>query len=76
MARAPFNVLVEDSRLGGRSEMIERFVEWSGVINVASGVALLAFWYLYAALLPYRKLSTTLSILVDNRFWLPVNILG
>jgi len=37
---------------------------------------MLAYWYLYAILLPYGKLSTTLSILVLNRNWTFVNILG
>lgn len=56
--------------------MTEKFVAWSGILNVVAGIALAAFWYLYAILLPYRKLSTTLAILVKNRWWTPVNILG
>ena len=51
-------------------------VNWSGYFNIASGVLLLAFWYLYAALLPYAQLSTTLSILVKDNNWTFVNILG
>jgi hypothetical protein len=40
------------------------------------GILLLAFWYLYAILLPYQKLDTTLSILVTNKNWTFLNILG
>ncbi len=56
--------------------MVEQFIEWSGIINIAAGVILLVFWYSYAILLPYSKLSTTLSVLVSNRHWMPINILG
>ena len=56
--------------------MIERLIHWSGAINVVSGVCLLAFWYSYAIFLPYRKLTTTLSILVRNRHWTWINLLG
>jgi hypothetical protein len=56
--------------------MMEWFIPLSGVVNAASGVLLLAFWFLYAALLPYSQLSTSLSILVRNRRWTPVNLLG
>lgn len=52
------------------------FVQWSGYFNIASGIFMLAFWYLYAILLPYGQLSNTLSILVLNRNWTFVNILG
>ena len=52
------------------------FTQWSGYINIASGFLMMAFWYLYAVLLPYRQLSTTLSILIQNRNWTFVNILG
>lgn len=37
---------------------------------------MLLFWYLYAILLPYGKLSTSLSILVLNKNWVVVNVLG
>jgi hypothetical protein len=52
------------------------FIQWSGYLNIASGVLMMAFWYLYALLLPYAKLSTTLSILVQSRNWTFINILG
>lgn len=48
----------------------------SGFMNIASGVLLLAYWYLYAILMPYRQLSTSLSLLVLNKHWTFVNLLG
>ena len=55
---------------------MKSFLRLTGYINIFSGVLMLAFWYLYAILLPYSKLSTTLSILVLDRDWTLVNILG
>lgn len=52
------------------------FLKVSGYINIFSGVLMLAFWYLYAILLPYSKLSTTLSLLVLDPDWTLVNVLG
>lgn len=52
------------------------FLKLSGYINILSGLLMLTFWYLYAILLPYRQLSNTLSILVLNRNWTLVNVLG
>lgn len=52
------------------------FIKWSGYFNIASGVLLLLFWYLYAILLPYGQLSSTLSLLVLNRNWSLINVLG
>lgn len=55
---------------------MKTFVSWSGTFNILSGLLLLAFWYLYAALLPYNRLSSSLSILVEDSNWGFVNILG
>ena len=55
---------------------MKSFIQWSAYFNIASGILMLAFWYLYAILLPYGKLSTTLSILVLDRNWVFVNVLG
>ena len=52
------------------------FIQWAAIGNIIAGVLLLAFWSLFAILLPYRRLSDTLSILVLNRYWIPVNALG
>jgi hypothetical protein len=52
------------------------FVSISGFINIIAGVALLVYWYAFAIFLPYRDLSTTLSILVKNRNWVWINALG
>lgn len=52
------------------------FVQWSGYFNIASGILLLLFWYLYAILMPYSQLNTTLSLLVLNKNWTFVNLLG
>lgn len=52
------------------------FTQWSGYFNIASGILMFLFWYLYAILLPYGQLSTTLSMLVLNKNWTFVNILG
>ncbi len=56
--------------------MTTLYLQWSGLINILSGLLMLAFWYLYAILLPYRRLSDTLSILVLDRQWSLVNVLG
>ena len=52
------------------------FVQLSGYFNIASGVLLLLFWYLFAILMPYSQLDTTLSLLVLNKNWTLVNFLG
>ena len=52
------------------------FIQWSGYFNIASGALMFSFWYLYAILMPYGQLSTTLSLLVLNKNWVFVNILG
>ena len=55
---------------------MKSLLRYAGYFNIISGILMLAYWYLYAILLPYGKLSTTLSILVLNRNWTFVNILG
>lgn len=52
------------------------FLKVSGYTNIAAGLLLLAFWYLYAILLPYAQLTNSLSILVQDKDWVFVNILG
>jgi len=52
------------------------FIKFSGLVNIVSGCLLLGFWYLYAILMPYAELSDTLSILVVNKNWIFVNVLG
>ena len=56
--------------------IMQKFINITGYFNIAAGVVLLAFWFLYALLLPYQKLDHTLSILVNNQHWGLVNILG
>ena len=48
---------------------MNNFIKISGFINIGAGLLLLGFWYLYAILLPYTKLSNTLSILVMDKQW-------
>lgn len=55
---------------------MQKYLSLFGYANMLAGILLLAFWYLYAILLPYQKLDTTLSILVTNKNWTFVNILG
>lgn len=55
---------------------MKTFILWAGHFNIASGVLMFLFWYLYAILLPYGQLSNTLSLLVLNKNWAFVNILG
>lgn len=55
---------------------MSKFIHFTGTANIAAGILLLAFWYLYALLLPYQKLTTTLSILVKDSNWVFVNLLG
>ncbi len=55
---------------------MQKYLSLFGYANILTGILLLAFWYLYAILLPYQKLDTTLSILVVNKNWTFVNILG
>jgi hypothetical protein len=56
--------------------MIDSFVVGSGAINIASGILLIVYWYAFAIFMPYRELSTTLSLLVKNRNWTWINVLG
>jgi len=55
---------------------MKTFIQWAGHFNIASGVLMFLFWYLYAILLPYGQLSNTLSLLILNKNWAFVNILG
>lgn len=55
---------------------MSNFLKFSGFVNVTAGTLLIVFWYLYAILLPYTQLSDTLSILVLDKDWGFVNILG
>ena len=56
--------------------MNANFINISGYLNLFSGIALLVYWYAFAIFMPYRQLSTTLSILVKNRNWGWINSLG
>lgn len=56
--------------------MVDGFVSISGYLNVIAGILLLVYWFSFALFLPYRELSTTLSILVKSRNWSWVNSLG
>ena len=56
--------------------MEDYFLGISGFLNVIAGVTLLVYWYAFALFLPYRELSTTLSILVKNKNWTWINALG
>ena len=52
------------------------FVTVGAFLNIFSGITLLIYWFAFAIFLPYRELSTTLSILVKNRNWIWINSLG
>jgi hypothetical protein len=52
------------------------FIIISGLLNLAGGIFLIVYWYAFAIFLPYGKLSDTLAILVENRNWSWINILG
>lgn len=52
------------------------FIEISGFLNITAGVLLLIYWFTFAIFMPYRELSTTLSLLVKNRNWVPINTIG
>jgi hypothetical protein len=56
--------------------MVDSFVAGGGAINIASGILLIVYWYAFAIFMPYRELSTTLSLLVKNRNWMWINALG
>lgn len=53
-----------------------KFIQIAGLGNIGAGVLLLAYWYLYAILLPYGEITTSISILVLNRNWVWINVLG
>jgi hypothetical protein len=55
---------------------MENLISVFAYANIIGGIVLLGYWYLYAALLPYRKLDTTLSLLVTHKNWGFVNVLG
>lgn len=54
----------------------DTFLMISGVLNIASGLLLVIYWYAFAIFMPYGKLSDTLAILVENRNWTWINSLG
>jgi hypothetical protein len=55
---------------------MQKFLNLTGTANITAGILLSAFWYLYALLLPYQELENTLAILVTDRHWVMVNVLG
>ncbi len=56
--------------------MSNSFIVAGGYLNLIAGVLLLIYWYAYALFLPYRELTSTLSILVSNRNWVWINTAG
>ena len=56
--------------------MGNEFVVFSAYLNLFAGIALLVYWYAFAIFMPYGELSTTLAILVKNRHWVWINVLG
>ena len=56
--------------------MGNEFVVISAYLNLFAGIALLVYWYAFALFMPYGELSTTLAILVKNRHWVWINVLG
>lgn len=55
---------------------MQKFILITGWANIGAGLLLLLFWYLYAVLLPYQKLESSLSVLVTDSNWVFVNLLG
>ena len=55
---------------------MHKFIRFTGKINITAGFLLLAFWFLYALLLPYKELDTTIAILVQDQQWTFINVLG
>ncbi len=43
---------------------------------MGGGGLLLAFWYLYVALMPYRQITDSLSLLALHPRWVLVNLIG
>lgn len=56
--------------------MNEPLIAVGAASNFLAGVFLLVYWYAYALFMPYRQLTTTVSILVRNRNWTWINALG
>lgn len=56
--------------------MADGFIILGGYLNLVAALLLFIYWYAYALFLPYSKLTTTLSILVNNRNWVWINALG
>lgn len=56
--------------------MLIQILKVCAVFNILAGIALVAFWYLFAVLLPYRELSDSLSILVNTKYWSIINGIG
>jgi hypothetical protein len=56
--------------------MYSKYFQLAGYATMIGGILLVAYWYLFAILMPYGQLSTTLSLLVLNKNWTFVNILG
>lgn len=55
---------------------LQQLIRWCGGANLLAALLLLAFWYLYVALMPYRQLSDSLSLLALHKHWTFVNVLG
>jgi hypothetical protein len=55
---------------------MQKLINLTGTTNILASILLLAYWYLYALLMPYSKLDNTFSILVTDKDWGLVNVLG
>jgi len=56
--------------------MTLEFITLSGILNIATGVLLLIYWFAFALFMPYKELSTTLALLVEHRNWVWINSIG
>jgi len=55
---------------------MSKLIHWTGTFSIISGSLMIAYWYLYALVLPYQELSATFSILPLDKDWTWVNMLG
>ena len=53
-----------------------KLIRWSGLANIAAGLLLTAYWFLFALLMPYSKLTNSLAPLIRDGDYIWINILG
>lgn len=55
---------------------LSKLIRRSGLANIAAGLLLTAYWFLFALLMPYSTLTDSLAPLISDSDYIWINVLG